>query len=175
MPARTHRIAVPSPEGLPLLQLDWFPPTKRRQLSGPALRTFLSIADRWRWTEAERFLVLGSPSRSTYLGWVAKACDGHEMTLPVDVLLRISAILGIHKALMILFGSEPAALDWLTGPHDEASFDGQPPMALVTNGMMDGPLLVLRYLDAARGGTFGAPGPMDETSTPFSDDDIVIL
>ncbi|KAA1053918.1 MbcA/ParS/Xre antitoxin family protein [Azospirillum argentinense] len=175
MPARTHRIAAPNPGGLPLLQPDRFAPTKRRQLSGPALRTFLSIADRWRWTEAERLLVLGSPSRSTYFGWVAKARDGQEITLPVDVLLRISAILGIHKALMILFGSEPAALDWLTGPHDGPSFGGQPPMALVTNGTMDGPMLVRRYLDAARGGAFGPPGPMDETSTPFSDDDIVIV
>ena len=91
------------------------------------------------------------------------------------MLLRISAVLGIHKALMILFGSESAGLDWLTGPHDGPSFGGQPPMALVTNGTMDGPMLVRRYLDAARGGVFGPPGATDEASTPYGDDDIVIV
>ncbi|MFS2009336.1 MbcA/ParS/Xre antitoxin family protein [Azospirillum sp. CT11-132] len=175
MPARAHRAADPIAAGPSLLLPDRFSPTKRRQLSGPGLRAFLAIADLWRLTEAERLLVLGSPGRSTYFGWVAKARDGQELTLPVDVLLRISAVLGIHKALMILFGSESAAMDWLTGPHDGPSFGGQPPMALVTNGTMDGPMLVRRYLDAGRGGVFGPPGSMDETSTPYGDDDIVIV
>ncbi|CAO3459631.1 MbcA/ParS/Xre antitoxin family protein [Azospirillum largimobile] len=175
MPARANRIAAPVTAGPSLLRPDRFAPSKRRHLSAPGLRTFLAIADRWGWTEAERLLVLGSPGRSTYFGWAAKARDGQELTLPVDVLLRISAVLGIHKALMILFGSGSAGLDWLTGPHDAPSFGGQPPMALVTNGTMDGPMLVRRYLDAARGGVFGPPGPLDEASTPYSDDDIVIV
>lgn len=175
MPTRAHRIADPIAAGPSLLLLDRFAPTKRRHLSGPGLRAFLAIADHWHWTEAERLLVLGTPGRSTYFGWVAKARSGQELTLPVDVLSRISAVLGIHKALMILFGSEQAALGWLTGPHDGPSFGGQPPMALVTNGTMDGPMLVRRYLDAARGGVFGPPGAMDEASPPYSDDDIVIV
>lgn len=175
MPARAHRSTVPIAAGPAFLLPDRFAPAKRRQLSAPALRTFLTIADRWGWAEAERLLVLGSPGRSTYFGWVAKARDGHDLILPVDVLLRISAVLGIHKGLMILFGPESAGLNWLTGPHDGPSFGGQPPMALVTNGTMDGPMLVRRYLDAARGGVFGPPSSMDETSTPYSDDDIVIV
>ncbi|MBK1838851.1 DUF2384 domain-containing protein [Azospirillum sp. YIM B02556] len=177
--ARSRRITGPAAgpigAGPSLLQPDRFAPAKRRQLSAPGLRTFLAIADRWGWTEAERLLALGSPGRSTYFGWVAKARDGQDLTLPADVLLRISAVLGIHKALMVLFGSEPAGLEWLTGPHDGPSFGGQPPMALVTNGTMDGPMLVRRYLDAARGGVFGPPGPIDEASPPYGDDDIVIL
>lgn len=175
MPARANRIVVPVAAGPSLLLPDRFALSKRRQLSAPGLRTFLTIADRWGWTVAERLLVLGSPDRSTYVGWIAKARTGQELTLPVDVLLRISAVLGIYKALKILFGSEPAGLDWLTGPHDGPSFGGQPPMALVTNGTMDGPMLVRRYLDAERGGVLGPPGLMDEASTLYSDDDIVIV
>lgn len=154
--AHPNRITVPVAAGPSLLYPDRFAPSKRRHLSAPGLRTFLIIADRWGWTAAKRLLVLGSPSRSTYFGWAAKVRAGQDLTLPVDVPLRVSAILGIHKALMILFGSEPAAVDWLTGPHEG------PPMALATNGTMDGPMLARRYLDAARRGVFGPPGPIDE-------------
>src|SRR5580698_2888892 len=79
-----------------------FAPAHRRTLSGPGLRAFVAIADRWNLTEAQRLLVLGLPSQSTYYGWVKAARLHQDITLSVDTLLRISAVLGIHKALRIL-------------------------------------------------------------------------
>ena len=75
-----------------------FTPTNRRRLSGPGLRTFLAIADLWGLTEEQRRLVLGLPSRSTYHNWVKAVREHGEITLAVDTLHRISAVLGIHQA-----------------------------------------------------------------------------
>lgn len=94
--------------------------------------------------------------------------------MPVDGLLRISAVLGIHKALMILFSTDHEALAWLLGPHDAPTFGGQAPMALLTSGTQDGITLVRRYLDAFRGGTFAAPNAIDQGVAPYTDDDIAL-
>src|SRR5260370_18912021 len=83
-----------------------FAPANRKRLSAPALRTFLAIADLWGLMEKERRLILGYPSRSTFHNWARIAREHGEITLDVDVLTRISAVLGIHRALGILEGSE---------------------------------------------------------------------
>lgn len=148
-----------------------FAPANRRRLSAPALRTFLAIADLWGLNETERRMILGLPSRSTYHGWVKLARGHGEVTLDVDVLTRISAVLGIHQALGILFETEREALQWLRGPHDGLVFGGQPPLALVTSGTQDGLLTVRRFLDAARGGLYMQPNAAD--AAPATDADIV--
>lgn len=135
-------------------------PHHRKRLSGPGLRTFLSIADLWHLSEKDRLAMLGQPSRSAYYGWVKKAGDGGDLTLGVDVLLRISAVLGIHKALSILFHDPDQALIWLRGAHDGVPFSGQAPLALATSGTQDGLLSLRRYLDAWRGGSAAYPVPV---------------
>src|SRR5215468_4103401 len=95
-----------------------FAPANRRRLSAPGLRTFLAIADLWGLNEEQRRLVLGYPSRSTYQNWCKQAREHGEITLDVDVLTRISAVLGIHQALGILFPAEPLGIAWLRMPHD---------------------------------------------------------
>jgi len=128
-------------------------PDHRKRLSGPGLRTFLAIADQWQLSEKERLAVLGQPSRSAYYAWVKKAQEGGELSLGVDVLLRISAVLGIQKALDILFHAPDQAMIWLKGPHLGLPFGGQAPVELVVSGTQDGLLAVRRYLDAWRGGS----------------------
>lgn len=78
----------------------------RARLSGPGMRTFREIARRWTLVEAELIALLGQPGRSTFHGWAKKAREGAPVTLPPDTLTRISAVLGIHKALAILFAEE---------------------------------------------------------------------
>lgn len=151
-----------------------FSAADRRRLSGPGLRAFAAIADQWGLGETERMRMLGLPGRSTYFGWLAKARSGMALTLPLDTLLRISAVLGIHKAMRILFTDDRTALDWLRSPNDGPLFGGQPPLALAANGTQDGLLLLRRHLDAWRGGLFAAPLPaLDDVAAPIGDDDIV--
>src|ERR1700742_953666 len=93
-----------------------FDPANRRRLSAPALRTFLAIADLWGLSEEQRRLVLGYPSRSTYHNWCRQAREHGAFTLDVDVLTRISAVLGIHQPLGILFPTEQLGVEWLRTP-----------------------------------------------------------
>jgi uncharacterized protein (DUF2384 family) len=163
------------PTSLPRVDPARFTPAHRRTLSGPGLRAFVAVADRWRLTEADRLLVLGLPSQSTYYGWVKSARQHHDITLSVDTLLRISAVLGIHKALRILFATEREGIDWLRGPHAALVFGGKPPIDLVTSGTQDGLLTVRRFLDAARGGLYMPPNAADIDFRPLADADIVFV
>jgi uncharacterized protein (DUF2384 family) len=172
--ARTNR--QPKPQIAPgpaVLDASRFTPGNRRRLSGPGLRTFLSIADLWGLGEGERLLALGLPSRSTYYGWVKAAREHRDVLLDVDVLTRISAVLGIHQALGVLWGSEAEGIAWLKTPHTAPVFGGQPPLDLVTSGTQDGLLIVRRFLDAARGGFYMAPNEIDRDFRPYTDADVV--
>lgn len=168
-PARTsNALAQPAP-----ILPDRYSAAARRRMSGPGLRTFSAIADSWGLTEAERMRVLGQPGRSTYFGWLAKTRAGVDLTLPVDTLLRISAILGIYKALKIVFQSDVEANGWLTAGNSGPLFGGQSPLALITAGTQDGLMLVRRHLDAWRGGLFSAPLPGFDEIDPIETSDIV--
>jgi hypothetical protein len=174
MPARRK---TPPPQvaeaSAPSLDVARFAPAHRKRLSAPALRTFLAIADLWGLTEEQRRLVLGYPSRSTYQNWCRVARAHGEITLDVDVLTRLSAILGIHQALGILFASEPEAIAWLRTPHAALVFGDRPPLDLITAGAQDALLTTRRFLDGARGGLYMAPNAIDAAFTPYSDAEIV--
>ena len=155
------------------LDISRFAPANRRRLSPPALRTFLAIADLWGLTEEQRLLVLGYPSRSTYHNWCKQAREHGAFTLDVDVLSRISAVLGIHQALGILFPTERLGVEWLRSAHNAVVFGGRPPLDLVTSGSQDGLLTVRRFLDGARGGLYMQPNTIDEAFAPYDDTEIV--
>jgi len=163
------------PSGPLFLAPQRFEPKARARLGGPALRTFATIAEAWKLSESQRLSILGFPGRSTYHYWLTKALGQKEVLLSVDTLLRLSAVLGIHKNLRILFGRPEDEDAWLKKPNDAAVFGGQPPLTLVTSGTQDGLMLVRRYLDAWRGGVFAAPNAADKDFTPYTDEDIVIV
>lgn len=144
----------------------------RRRVSGPGLRTFLAIADRYGISTKDRMSLLGEPSSSTYHEWVRKARTEEALSLPFDTLTRISAVLGIHKALGILFPVEAEAMVWLKGPHQGEAFGGQAPLTLMVDGGFDGLMIVRRYLDNWRGGLRGGPGAQGQFS-PVREEDIV--
>ena len=173
MPQAKVKVDGQVPHGPAHLDIERFAPANRRRLSAPALRTFSAIADLWRLTEEQRRLVLGLPSRSTFQNWVKVAREHRDVTLDVDVLTRISAILGIYQALGVLHDTEREGIAWLRGPHRAAVFGGRPPLDLVTCGTQDGLLMVRRFLDAARGGLYMAPNEIDAGFAPYTDADIV--
>jgi len=160
-------------KGTQRLDNSRFAPANRRRLSAPALRTFLAIADLWGLTEEQRLLVLGYPSRSTYHNWCKLAREHGAFTLDVDVLARISAVLGIHQALGILFPTERLGAEWLRTAHNAVVFGGRPPLDLLTSGSQDGLLSVRRFFYGARGGLYMQPNAIDEAFTPYSDTEIV--
>lgn len=172
LPDQMPEANVPT-EGSRQIDVSRFAAANRRRLSAPALRTFLAIADLWGLTEEQRRLVLGYPSRSTYHNWCKQAREHGAFTLDVDVLMRISAMLGIHQALGILFAEERLGVDWLRTPHCATIFGGQSPLSLATSGTQDGLLTVRRFLDGARGGLYMQPNAIDEAFTPYNESEIV--
>lgn len=150
-----------------------YDPANRRRLSAPALRTFADIADLWSLSEEQRRLVLGYPSRSTYHNWMKLAREQGSVTLDVDVLMRLSALFGVHQALGVLNADVRQQLDWLKGPHQAPLFGGQAPLQLITSGSLDGIMLVRRFLDAARGGIYMAPNGIDADFPVTTAGDIV--
>lgn len=155
-------------------ELNRFDPVNRRRLSGPGLRTFLRIADHWGLHEQQRLLILGYPYRSRYMRWCQQAQLQKQLTLSVDVLTRISAVLGIYQALRLLYTDESQAAEWLRTPHKATVFGGHPPLDLVTSGTQDGLLAVRRFLESACGGHYMPPNQLDVGFLGYDDADIVV-
>lgn len=152
-----------------------FAPANRRRLSAPGLRTFLAIAELWGLRDEERLLVLGMPSRSTYYNWVKAVREHRDIILDVDMLTRISIVLGIHQALGILHPTERGGIAWLKTQHGAPLFGGRTPITLITSGTQDGLMSVRRFLDAACGGLYMAPNEVDQAFRPYQDADIVFM
>ena len=118
----------------------------RKDLTGPALRTFFNIAGKWGLSEAEQMKLLGLDSRSTFQSWKR----GAVASIPKDALERISHILGIYKGLHILLPR--TADEWVRKPNAAASFGGRPALERMTSGNVADLYVVRRYIDAQRGG-----------------------
>jgi len=131
-------------------------PKVRKRLSGPAMRAFFQIADAWRLTVAEQIALLGYPGESTYFKYKAGANktendDGEGVgILSFDTLVRVSLILGIFKALHILYADESLADRWVKLPNSNPLFGGNAALALMTTDI-DGLYQVRRLLDGRRG------------------------
>jgi hypothetical protein len=117
------------------------------ELGGPALRAFFAIAAAWDLRPAEARRLLGDPPESTYYKW-KKHQDGAPGR---DVIERISHVLGIFKALQLLFPDPTRADAWLRRPNTATPFGGRPALERMLSGNVADLYVVRRYLDAQRG------------------------
>ncbi|GAB2499989.1 MbcA/ParS/Xre antitoxin family protein [Arenimonas alkanexedens] len=114
---------------------------------GAALRAFFRMCAAWGLKSAEARRLLGDPPESTFYKW-KKQQDGAPGR---DVLERISYLLGIFKALAILF-PEPARADaWLRKPNTAGPFGGRSALERMLSGNVADLYVVRSYLDAQRG------------------------
>jgi hypothetical protein len=116
-------------------------------LYGPALRTFFNLAERWKLRVAEQRKLLGDPPESTFYKWKRE----REGALSRDTLERISYLLGIFKALAILFPQADRADAWLRKPNAAATFGGKSALERMLSGNVADLFVVRQYLDAQRG------------------------
>ncbi|RVT90315.1 MbcA/ParS/Xre antitoxin family protein [Sphingomonas crocodyli] len=119
------------------------PPT-RKDLTGPALRTFFRIADVWKLREQEQMNLLGLDSRSTFQAWKR----GAVAAIPKDALERISYVLGIYKGLQILLPR--SADEWIHKPNQSPVFGGRSALERMTSGNVADLYVVRQYIDAQR-------------------------
>lgn len=118
---------------------------KRKDLTGPALRTFFRISEAWGLKEAEQMSMLGLDKRSTFQSWKR----GSVASIPKDALERISYVMGIYKALQILLPK--TANEWIHKPNKGSIFGGRPAIERMTSGNVADLFVVRQYLDAQRG------------------------
>lgn len=118
-----------------------------KQLGAAGLRAFARIAEAWKLSVPEQLRLLGIASRSSYFKWRKEAAP----RLSPDTLERLSYLLGIYKALQILFPVPERADEWLRRPNDAPLFGGRSALDLMLSGRVADLYLVRQYLDAERG------------------------
>ena len=123
------------------------PPVPAADPGAAGLRTFFRIADAWQLQPAEQRAVLGNVAKQTLYNW---RDHPEQARLNDDQLDRLSYVLGIYKALHIIFTRAEQADGWIRRPNDAPPFGGRPAAALVCSGKMEDLMRVRRYLDGAR-------------------------
>ena len=120
---------------------------ERERLSGGALRAFFNIMAKWQVKDDDAKALLGGISNGAFYA-LKKTPD---RTLDTDTLTRISYLVGIFKALHILYGDDLAD-KWISLPNKNRIFHGLTPLAFIQAGGLLSFQTVRRLLDARRGG-----------------------
>jgi hypothetical protein len=117
--------------------------TSRERLA----KLVVSLLDRWQLPPNDQAALLGlsAQSRST----VARYRRGEPLADSADLLARAGHLLGIHKALRILFPHDlDLAYRWISAPNRRF---GTTPLEVMKRHGYEGILAVRRYLDFERG------------------------
>ncbi len=123
-------------------------PITRRRLSPAAVKGFLGIMEKWGLRDPEARQLLGGMSTGSFYA-LKKEPKGR--VLDQDTLTRISLLIGIFKALNILY-SPKLADAWMTLPNANPIFRGLTPVAYIIQRGQPGMVSVRQLLDARRGG-----------------------
>jgi len=108
-------------------------------------RAALNLFRLWGVTDHQAATLLDLPRR-TFARWKA----GEVGRIGRDGKARLSNLMGIHKALRILFREAPRGHAWIKAPND--AFSGRSALDVMLGGEFTDLMRVRRYLDAERGG-----------------------
>lgn len=108
-------------------------------------RAAVNLFRLWEITDDEAAVLLDLPVR-TYRRWKA----GEPGRIDRDGRARLSNIMGIHKALRIIFREPQRGYAWIRAPNE--AFGGASALEMMLGGEMTDLMRVRRYLDAERGG-----------------------
>lgn len=119
----------------------------RSRLSPSAITGLLRIATHWKLRDEDTRVLLGGISSGSFYALKNRATK----TLDEDQLTRVSLLIGIYKALNILY-SRKLADAWMTLPNTNSMFGGDSPLHYAKKGGIPALLRVRQLLDARRGG-----------------------
>lgn len=108
-------------------------------------RAVLNLFGKWGLNDEQAAILLDLPVR-TYRRWKA----GDRGRIDRDGKARLSNLIGIHKALRIIFQETQRGYAWIKAPND--AFGGRSALAIMLGGELTDLMRVRRYLDAERGG-----------------------
>lgn len=108
------------------------------------LRACVNLFRLWDVTDQEAAILLDLPPR-TFARWK----QGTTGRIGRDQKARLSNLMGIHKALRIIFREPARAYTWVKAPNQ--AFAGASALSVMLNGDLTDLMRVRRYLDAERG------------------------
>ena len=107
-------------------------------------RAVVNLFGKWELSDDESATLLDQPIR-TYRRWKA----GEPGRIDRDLKARLSNLLGIHKALRIIFHEPQRGYAWIKAPNH--AFGGRRALDVLLGGDLTDLMRVRRYLDAERG------------------------
>lgn len=107
-------------------------------------RACLNLFRLWEVSDLQAAILLDLPIRS-YARWKA----GTVGRIDRDQRARLSNLMGIHKALRIIFREPARAYAWIKAPN--AAFGGRSALDVMLGGELTDLMRVRRWLDAERG------------------------
>jgi hypothetical protein len=119
----------------------------RIRLSSAAVKGLLRVATHWKLRDEDTRDLLGGMSSGSFYAMKSRA----SKNLDGDQLTRISLLIGIYKALNILYSSKLADA-WMKLPNANSMFGGDSPLNYIRRGGIPALLRVRQLLDARRGG-----------------------
>jgi hypothetical protein len=140
-------LAYPDTRYAPSPLVDITSAAERKRLGPSALKAFFNIVECWHIRDEDAMRLLGGMASSTYYA-IKKS---PRRTLDPDTMLRISYLIGIFKALNILY-SKALADRWIGLPNTSPIFRGIAPLEYMIRGGIPAFAAVRRLLDARRGG-----------------------
>ena len=108
-------------------------------------RAAINLFARWQIGDEQAATLLDMPVRS-YRRWKA----GDQGRIDRDCRARLSNLIGIHKALRIIFREAARGYAWIKAPN--AAFADRSALQVMLGGELTDLMRVRRYLDAERGG-----------------------
>ncbi len=108
-------------------------------------RATLNLFRLWGVSDDQAATILDLPRR-TFARWKA----GDMGRLGRDGKARLSNLMGIHKALKLVFQDPTRGYTWIKAPND--AFAGRSALDVMLGGELTDLMRVRRYLDAERGG-----------------------
>ena len=116
----------------------------RARLTPSAVDGFAAIMKAWKIGDEDARGLLGGVSSDFY---TAMQGAGFHEELPDEILIRISYLIGIFKALHTVFGNRLADA-WMTRPNTNSMFKGTTPLAYCLEHGILGMRNVRRLLEA---------------------------
>lgn len=108
-------------------------------------RAAINLFGKWELTDEQAATLLDMPVRS-YRRWKAEGAG----RISRDGSARLSNLMGIHKALRIVFTESQRGYAWIKAGNEV--FGGGSALDVMLGGELTDIMRVRRYLDAARGG-----------------------
>lgn len=113
--------------------------------AGAMFRAALNLFRLWGVTDDQAAIILDVPRR-TFARWKT----GEIGRIGRDGKARLSNLMGIHKALRIIFKEPARGYGWIKAPN--AAFGGRSALDVMLHGELTDLMRVRHYLDAERGG-----------------------